>query len=75
MKYISVIAYISVRGESLMNYIVISQDFKSLRKRLIRHGVRMGIDFVLRQRLKSYVNSTLFLKDINNIFVFYLNEP
>jgi hypothetical protein len=29
---------------------------------------------MLRQRPKSYVNSTLFLEYINSIFILYLNE-
>jgi hypothetical protein len=40
----------------------------------MRLGVRMGVDFVLRQRSKSYVNRILFLEYINDIFVPYLNE-
>jgi hypothetical protein len=57
-----------------MLYIVILQDSEPLRKRLMHHGVRIGSDSVLRQRSKSYVNSILFLKYINNIFVSYLND-
>jgi hypothetical protein len=37
-------------------------------------GVRLGIDFVLRQRSKPYVNAILFLEYINSIFIHYLNE-
>jgi hypothetical protein len=40
----------------------------------MRHGAHLDVDSVLRQRLKSYVNSTLFLEYVNNIFVFYLHE-
>jgi hypothetical protein len=40
----------------------------------MHYGLRMGVDSVLRQRSKMYVNSTLFLEYINNIFVLYLND-
>jgi hypothetical protein len=40
----------------------------------MRHGVHIGFDSILRQQLKSYVNNTLFLEYINDIFVPYLNE-
>jgi hypothetical protein len=51
-----------------------SQDSEPIHKRLMRHSIRMGIDSVLRQRSKAYVNSTLLLEYINNIFVHYLDE-
>jgi hypothetical protein len=37
-------------------------------------GVRLGVDLVLRQRSKSYLNADLFLEYINNIFIPCLNE-
>jgi hypothetical protein len=37
-------------------------------------GVRLGVDFVLRRRSKSYVNAVLFLEYVNNIFIHYINE-
>jgi hypothetical protein len=74
VKYISTVTYISAGEESLTPYLIISQNSKLFRKKLIHHGVRLGFDFVLRQRLKSYVNSTLLLKYINNIYVPYLNK-
>jgi hypothetical protein len=40
----------------------------------MNRGVRLGIDFVLRQRSKSYVNNTLSFEYINNIFILYLNK-
>jgi hypothetical protein len=50
VKHISIIAYITAIGESLTPYIVTSQDFEPFRKRLMRQGVRMDVDFVLKQR-------------------------
>jgi hypothetical protein len=57
-----------------MPYIVTSQDSEAIRKRLMRHGVRLSVDFVLRQLSKLYVSRKLFLEYINAIFVPYLNE-
>jgi hypothetical protein len=37
-------------------------------------GVRMDVDFVLRQRSKPYVSRKLFLEYITTIFPSYLNE-
>jgi hypothetical protein len=74
VRHISIITFITAGGESLTPYIVISQDSDAIRKRLMRPGVRLGVDFVLRQRLKPYVNRKLFLEYIKTIFVPYLNE-
>jgi rRNA-processing protein FCF1 len=49
VKYISIIMYNTAGEESMTPYIVISQDSELFRKKLMHHGVRMGIDFVLRQ--------------------------
>jgi hypothetical protein len=40
----------------------------------MHHGVRMYIDYISRQWSKPYVNNTLFLEYINNIFITYLNK-
>jgi hypothetical protein len=37
-------------------------------------GVRLEVDFVLRQQPKPYVSRKLFLEHIKTIFVLYLNE-
>jgi hypothetical protein len=74
VKHVSTITCITATGESLTPYIVISQDSEPFRKRLMSRGVRLGIDFVLRQRCKPYVNNTLFLGDVNSTFIHYLNE-
>jgi hypothetical protein len=74
VKRISVIVCITTGGESLTPFIVTSQISDGIRKRLISRGVRLGIDFVLRQRPKPYVNCKLFLEYIKTIFVPYLNE-
>jgi hypothetical protein len=55
VRYISIITCITARGEFMTPYIVTLQDSDAIRKRLMRHGVRLGVDFVLRQRSKPYV--------------------
>jgi hypothetical protein len=47
VKHISIITYISVGGESLIPYIVTSQDSEPFRRRLMNCGVRLCVDFVL----------------------------
>jgi hypothetical protein len=74
LKHVSGITYISAVGESLTPYITISQDSESLRRKLMIRGVRLGVDLVLWQRSKPYVNAVLFLEYVNNIFITYLNE-
>jgi hypothetical protein len=48
VKYISVIAYITARGESLTPFIVTSHISDGIGKRLMSRGVRLVVDFVLR---------------------------
>jgi hypothetical protein len=74
VKHISIITCFTIGGESLAPYIMTSQDSEPFLQRLMSRGVRLGVDYILRQRSKSYVNSKLFLKYINSIFVLYLNE-
>jgi hypothetical protein len=74
VRYISIITYITAGGESLTPYIMRSQDSDAIRKRLMHQGVRLGVDFVLRQRSKPYVSRMFFLEYINTIFVPYLNK-
>jgi hypothetical protein len=49
LKHMSVITCISTAGESRTPYIVTSQGSESLRRKLMIRGVRLGVDFVLRQ--------------------------
>jgi hypothetical protein len=74
LKQISVIACITAAGEFLTHFIVTSQIWDGIRKRLMSRGVRLGVDFVFRQRTKQYVSRKLFLEDTKTIFVSYLNE-
>jgi hypothetical protein len=74
MKHILIIICNTAGEEFMTPYIGTSQDSEPFRKKLMHHGVRMGIDFVLWQWLKQYLKSSFFLKCINNIFVPYLNK-
>jgi hypothetical protein len=49
VRHISIITYIAARKEPLVSYIVALQDSGPLRKRLMHHGDRMGVNFALRQ--------------------------
>jgi hypothetical protein len=62
VRHISIIRCITAAGESLTPYIVTSQDFDAIRKRLMSRGVRLGVDFVLRRRSKPYVSGKLFFE-------------
>jgi hypothetical protein len=75
VKNILVIAYITAGGESLTPFIVASQISDGICKRVMSRGVRLGVDFVLRQRPKSYVTGKLFLEYTKAIFIPYLNDP
>jgi hypothetical protein len=69
VRDISIITCITAGGESLTPYTVTSQDSDAICKRLIRHAICLGVDFVLRWRSKPYVSRKLFLEYINTIFV------
>jgi hypothetical protein len=56
VKHISIITYITADVESLTLYIVTLQDYKPFRRKLMNRGVRLGVDCMLRQRSKPYVN-------------------
>jgi hypothetical protein len=74
MKHISVVACVTARRESRTPFIMTSQISDGIRKRLLSRGVRLGVDFVLRQRPKPYVSSKLLFEYVKTIFVPYLNE-
>jgi hypothetical protein len=48
VRHISIIICITAEGASLTPYIVTSQDSDAVRKRLMSRGVRLGVDFVLK---------------------------
>jgi hypothetical protein len=74
VRHISIITYINAAGESLTPYIITSQDSDAIRKRLMIHGVRLSVDFVLRHRSKPCVSRKVFFEYVDAVFVPYLNE-
>jgi hypothetical protein len=73
-RNISIITCITTGGEFLTPYIVILQDSDTILKRLMCHSIRLGFNFVLRQRSKPYVGHKLFLEYIDAIFIPCLND-
>jgi hypothetical protein len=74
VRHISIITCITAAEESLTPYLVTSQDSDAVRKRLMSRGVRLGVDFALKNRSKPYVGRELFFDYIKTIFVPYLTE-
>jgi hypothetical protein len=75
LKHTSIIMYIGAGGESLTPYTLTSRDYAPFRRRRMSRDVRMGVDSVLQQPLKLYINSTLFFENINSIFAPRHAEP
>jgi hypothetical protein len=74
LKHGSVIAYISATRESLIPYIVTSQDSLPVRENLKKRGRRFGSDFVLKARSKLYINAEFFINYILTMFLPNRNE-
>jgi hypothetical protein len=74
VKHMSVIACVSAAGESLIPYIVTSQDSSRVREQLRTHGVRFDTEIILKQRAKAYLNGKIFLEYIRMVFLPNLNE-
>jgi hypothetical protein len=67
LKLISVIACRSVARESLLHYIVTSQNSPTVQQHLKRQGVRFGREFALKFNRKSYFNAGILLAHIRTI--------
>jgi hypothetical protein len=74
MERISIVACISAAGESLIPYIVTSQDTPSLREHLKKRGAHFGTDFILKSRAKPYINTEIFAEYARTVFLPNLNE-
>jgi hypothetical protein len=74
LKHVSVIACISAAGESLIPYVVTSQDSLPVRENLKKRGVCFGADFILKGRSKPYINAKFFLDEICTGFLPNLDE-
>jgi hypothetical protein len=71
-KHISVIARMSAAAESLMPYIVISQNSSPVQEQLRKQGVRFGRDLILKSNHRLYVNPDIFLDYIKTVFLPHL---
>jgi hypothetical protein len=74
LKQVSVIARLSAVGESLIPYIVTSQDSAHIGEQAKKHGVRFGTDFIFKARAKPYINAEHFFEYIRTVFLPILNE-
>jgi hypothetical protein len=74
VKYVSVVACISLAREPLSPNISTSQDIASLREELKKQGVRFGANLFLKLNAKSDVNAKIFLDDIWPVLLSHLAE-
>jgi hypothetical protein len=74
LKHVSIIACISAAGESLMPYVVTSQDSLPVRDALKKRGMRFGTDLILKHHAKPYINMEIFEDYIRKVFIQNLNE-
>jgi hypothetical protein len=65
---------VSAAGESVTPYVVTSQGSAVVREQLKKHGVRFGVDLVMKVRPKPYVNAKIFLDYIKTVFLPNLAE-
>jgi hypothetical protein len=73
VRRISVIACLSSAGESLLHYIVTSQNSSTVQDHLKTHGVHFDRDFALKFNQKLYFNAGIFLADIRTILLPYID--
>jgi hypothetical protein len=69
VQHISVIAYVSAAGESLISYMATSQDSSPVQEYLKSHGVCFGRDLILKSNQKPYMNVGIFLDDLITVFL------
>jgi hypothetical protein len=74
VKHISVIACFSAAGESLLPYIVASQNSSTVEQHLKKQGVRVGRDLPLTFNQKPYFNAGIFLAYIRTILLQYIDS-
>jgi hypothetical protein len=74
LKHISAVTCISAAGEHMTPFMVCSQVNKSVERLLKRQGFRFGVDFIIRKRNKSYMNSQLFSEYISTVLLPYIDE-
>jgi hypothetical protein len=74
VKHISVIACVGAAGESLIAYMIASQDSASVREQLKQDGVRFGAKFVLKSNREPCINAEIFLDYIQTVSLSNLAE-
>jgi hypothetical protein len=74
LKHVSIIACVSAAGESLIPYVVTSQDSLPVRDALKKHGIRFGTDLILRHRATPDIHTEIFGDYIRKVFISNLNE-
>jgi hypothetical protein len=73
VKHISVIAFVSAPGESLLPYIITSQNSPAVQEHLKTQGVRFGRSMILKFNQKPYINAGIFLDYIRTVFLPYVD--
>jgi hypothetical protein len=73
VKHISVIACVSAAGESLLHYIVTSQNSPTVHEHPKKQGVRFGSDFARKFNQMPYFNAGTSLADIRTILFPYID--
>jgi hypothetical protein len=74
VKSISVIACLSAARESLLHYMVRSQNSSTVQKYLTEQGIRFGGDFALKFDQKPCFKAGIFIADIRTIISSYLDS-
>jgi hypothetical protein len=69
LKQISVVVCISAAGDHLTPFFVSSQTNSTVERKLRTDRFRMGIDLILRQRSKPYMNSELFNEYVSAVLL------
>jgi hypothetical protein len=69
VKHISVIACVFAARESLMPYIIISQNSPAVQEQLRQQGVRFGRDVIVTSNHRPYLNAEIFLMYVRTVFL------
>jgi hypothetical protein len=73
VRQISIIACVSAAGESITPYVITSSGSAVVCEQLKKHGVRVGVDLVMKVHPKPYVNAEICFDYIKTVF--YLTLP
>jgi hypothetical protein len=72
MKHISVIAWLSAAGGSLVHYILTSSNAPTVQEHLKKQSVCFDRDFALKITQKPYLEAGIILDDIRTVLLPYL---